>query len=39
VFTIPYYAGQENSLEKDISDYCTKIELAIEAIPEVYGRE
>jgi hypothetical protein len=39
VFTIPYYAGQTNSLEKNISDYITKIGLHIEDIPEIYGRE
>jgi hypothetical protein len=39
VFTIPYYAGQDNSLEKNISEYWTKIGLHMEAIPEVYGRE
>jgi len=39
VFTIPYYAGQNNSLEQNISDYWTKIGLHIQGIPEIYGRE
>jgi len=46
IFTIPYYAHQEtswgtnnNSLEKDISDYGTQIGLHIESISEIYGRE
>lgn len=38
VFTIPRYSGQENTLEKKISDYGTKIWLHIDGIPEVYGR-
>lgn len=39
VFTIPYYARQENSLEKEITDYTKKIGLHIKEIPEIYGRE
>jgi len=39
VFTIPYYAGQNNFLEKNISDYTTKIGLDIQDISEIYGRE
>lgn len=39
VFTIPYYAGQDNSLQKNISDYADKIWLHIDEIPEIYGRE
>lgn len=39
VFTIPYYAQQNNSLEKNISEYATKINLQIKGIPEIYGRE
>ena len=39
VFTIPYYAEQDNFLEKNISDYTTKIGLKIESIPEIYWRE
>lgn len=46
IFSIPYYAGliewdegQHNSLEKNISEYATKIWLNIQSIPEVYGRE
>jgi hypothetical protein len=39
VFTIPYYIGQNNFLEKNISDYGTKIWLNIQSIPEIYGRE
>lgn len=39
VCTIPYYAGQTNFLEKEISEYATKIKLEIQGIPEIYGRE
>ncbi len=39
VFTIPYYAGEHNTVEKYISDYATKIGLQTNNIPEIYGRE
>lgn len=39
VCTIPYYANQENFLQKYISEYWTKIGLKIDKIPEIYGRE
>ena len=39
VFTIPYYAGQNNYLKQQVSEYGTKIWLHVKAIPEIYGRE
>ena len=39
VITIPYYIGQTNILEQNISDYGTKLDLYINTIPELYMRE
>ena len=39
VCTIPYYTGQDNVLEKKISEYGSKIGLHIQTIPEIYSRE